>query len=595
MEKTLATLDTARLPTPVRRMLPTLCEGGFVERAIHKGASVNRIWLGICASALMFIGCGGGGTSTPTVDTPTPTISLSAPVTHATQGATVTLAWSSTNATAVTASGQWSGTLPLSGTKDVVLGTQPTQTYIVTAANGTKTATSQVVLTADAPTPPTASLSVSKTSALTTDAVTITWATTAATTVTATGDWSGSRAANGSETITFVSAGTKSYTLTATGNGLTATSTVTVTVTAPPPPPTAPTLTLSASKSTAAQGDTVTLAWTSANATTMIASDSWSGPKAVSGTQDVTVSTLGTATFTLTAGNMSNLTTSAQVLVVVTAPLPAYFAVPDAAFAAALASLGVPVSNGQVATIDAAKVTTIVIDTPQNIASIQGVEAFTNLTHLQVEHQKLTSVDLSHNTALTWLSLWDNLLTTLDVTPLVNLTLLGTSRNDLHHIDLSTLAKVVELDLNHDDDDPSSPWGKTKGLLDLDITHNPALVRIYIGQNRLTTIDTTQNPLLEEFWAGGNQFTHLDFSTNHHGWVFDLYNNNLSYLNVKGIVERIPDGTNQPTPAGVPRTMETAGNPNLLQIWVENVSAIQAWAATYPGWYVKDPQTVYVQ
>lgn len=33
MEKTLATLETARLPTPVRRMLPTLCEGGFVERA----------------------------------------------------------------------------------------------------------------------------------------------------------------------------------------------------------------------------------------------------------------------------------------------------------------------------------------------------------------------------------------------------------------------------------------------------------------------------------------------------------------------------------------------------------------------------------
>lgn len=32
-EKTLATLDATRLPTPVRRMLPTLCEGGFVDRA----------------------------------------------------------------------------------------------------------------------------------------------------------------------------------------------------------------------------------------------------------------------------------------------------------------------------------------------------------------------------------------------------------------------------------------------------------------------------------------------------------------------------------------------------------------------------------
>lgn len=32
-DKTLATLDTDRLPTPIRRMLPTLCEGGFADRA----------------------------------------------------------------------------------------------------------------------------------------------------------------------------------------------------------------------------------------------------------------------------------------------------------------------------------------------------------------------------------------------------------------------------------------------------------------------------------------------------------------------------------------------------------------------------------
>ena len=32
-DKTLATLDVSRLPTAVKRQLPTLCEGGFVERA----------------------------------------------------------------------------------------------------------------------------------------------------------------------------------------------------------------------------------------------------------------------------------------------------------------------------------------------------------------------------------------------------------------------------------------------------------------------------------------------------------------------------------------------------------------------------------
>ncbi len=32
-DKTLATLDLSRLPVKVRRQVPTLCEGGFVERA----------------------------------------------------------------------------------------------------------------------------------------------------------------------------------------------------------------------------------------------------------------------------------------------------------------------------------------------------------------------------------------------------------------------------------------------------------------------------------------------------------------------------------------------------------------------------------
>jgi DNA replication protein DnaC len=32
-DKTLSTLDLARLPAPVRRSLPALCEGGFVDRA----------------------------------------------------------------------------------------------------------------------------------------------------------------------------------------------------------------------------------------------------------------------------------------------------------------------------------------------------------------------------------------------------------------------------------------------------------------------------------------------------------------------------------------------------------------------------------
>jgi hypothetical protein len=33
-DKTLATLDCARLPPAVKRQIPTLCEGGFIERPL---------------------------------------------------------------------------------------------------------------------------------------------------------------------------------------------------------------------------------------------------------------------------------------------------------------------------------------------------------------------------------------------------------------------------------------------------------------------------------------------------------------------------------------------------------------------------------
>jgi hypothetical protein len=324
----------------------------------------------------------------------------------------------------------------------------------------------------------------------------------------------------------------------------------------------------------------VTLTWSSVNATTLTASGAWSGPKALAGSEVVTIATAGDHAFTLT----TDTNVVKTVTVTGTTPAPTTVPVPDPAFEQALVALGIDdVVDGSISTSRAAAVTTLTISSPQNIQSIAGIEAFTNLQHLQIEHQKLTSVDLSRNVNLTWVSFWDNLLTTLDVSKLTKLQLLCTSYNDIHTIDLSHNTEIVELALQHDNDDPNTPWGKTKGLTSLDVSACTKLQRLYIGFNRLTTIDTSHNPALSEFWADNNQFTSLDFSSNHSGYVFSLYNNNLSYLNVKGCSN------------GVPRTLETKGNPNLTEIKVDNVAAILAWATQYPGWYVKDSWTTYVQ
>jgi hypothetical protein len=83
-------------------------------------------------------------------------------------------------------------------------------------------------------------------------------------------------------------------------------------------PPGAPTLTSSAS--TVTSGTSLTLTWASINATSCTASGSWSGTLAGSGSQTVTPTTAGTATYDLTCSNAAGTSAAATVSVTVTAP-----------------------------------------------------------------------------------------------------------------------------------------------------------------------------------------------------------------------------------------------------------------------------------
>ncbi len=73
--------------------------------------------------------------------------------------------------------------------------------------------------------------------------------------------------------------------------------------TPPPPPPGAnePTVNLSASPVTVDRGESITLNWSSTDATSCIASGDWSGPKALSGSQSIAISSA--VSFTLTCSN----------------------------------------------------------------------------------------------------------------------------------------------------------------------------------------------------------------------------------------------------------------------------------------------------
>jgi len=124
---------------------------------------------------------------------------------------------------------------------------------------------------------------------------TLSWSSSDAISCTASGGWSGSRATSGSEVVTPTA--TTSYTISCTGDGGIASASVTVTVNAP----TAvivPTVNLTASPASVFRGDTITLSWSSTDATSCSASGDWSGLKVTNGSESIVIN--GPVTYTLT-------------------------------------------------------------------------------------------------------------------------------------------------------------------------------------------------------------------------------------------------------------------------------------------------------
>ncbi|MFA5939137.1 MAG: hypothetical protein WC809_07255, partial [Sinimarinibacterium sp.] len=180
----------------------------------------------------------------------------------ATTGQTITLSWTSTNATTCTASGQWSGSKAVDGSQGgVTPASAPpgNRTYTLTCTNGAQNATASIVVRyVNAPT---VNLTASPTAIATGGTSTLTWSTnSSATSCTASGNWSGAKSTGTSQTQTVspASSGTKTYTLTCFNDaGASGSDSVSITVGAAPTP---------APGSTGAcggVGDTVT--WGSAN------------------------------------------------------------------------------------------------------------------------------------------------------------------------------------------------------------------------------------------------------------------------------------------------------------------------------------------
>ncbi|MEO7387371.1 MAG: DUF4038 domain-containing protein [Gammaproteobacteria bacterium] len=241
---------------------------------------------------------------------PVPTVSLTVTPQTIASGGTATLNWSSTDTTACTASGSWSGSKSIAGSQGTgVLGGNASYTLTCTGAGGSATKTASVTVTPVVGAP-TINLAANPSNVLSGSAANLSWTTANAASCTASGGWTGNRATSGA-TGTGNLSSTTGFTLACTGPGGSSSQTVTVTVTPP-----APTVTLSANPTSVASGTSSTLTWSTTNATACTASGGWSGSKATSGTAS-TGAVASTRTFSLTctgAGGTGGQSTSVTVV-----------------------------------------------------------------------------------------------------------------------------------------------------------------------------------------------------------------------------------------------------------------------------------------
>jgi hypothetical protein len=260
------------------------------------------------------ITCGAGisvGEAQLTVTVPPAAASISASPSSVPVGQSTTLTWNSTVSpcTTVDASGgvNWGGSNVAPGGSIPIIETAAgAYTYSITCGAGSQMVHASTKVTVQAA-PPT-SISASVMSTVVNTPVTLTWSSSGAP-CTATGGagsdgWSGTKNAAGTATVTTLVAGTLTYGITC-NNDYAQTQ---VAYTAPSPnlsPAPTPQVTLTSNVATQIAGQTVTLSWDSKNTDSCAASggaanDGWIGALALSGSMQITESSGGSTTYSIT-------------------------------------------------------------------------------------------------------------------------------------------------------------------------------------------------------------------------------------------------------------------------------------------------------
>jgi len=183
----------------------------FVDPStVAPGTYNDTVQVGICTDSSCSQIQGGTIVTVPVtyIVTLAATVTLTANTTTVGAGMPATLNWSSTHAQTCTASGEWSGNLPSSGSMAVTPTTLGIHTYSISCSNPGSPAQASLTITAAPPSlsftafPPTVALG---------KPATLRWEGVYATGCVASGDWSGSLPPSGFQTLNLTALGTTNY------------------------------------------------------------------------------------------------------------------------------------------------------------------------------------------------------------------------------------------------------------------------------------------------------------------------------------------------------------------------------------------------
>lgn len=149
-----------------------------------------------------------------------------------------------------------------------------------------------------------------------------------------------------------------------------------------------------------------------------------------------------------------------------------------------------------------------------------NVSALTKLTDLACSTNKLTELDLSALTNLTKLNCKSNLLTTLNVLPLTKLTSLVCSSNKLTTLDVSPLTALTNLECESNE------------LTTFNASSLTQVKTMFIDKNKMSTLDVSGCTNLEKLSCQENELSTLDVSNLSKLSVLRCYNNKLTALNI---------------------------------------------------------------